>query len=77
MFILLLIFSRSALLEQMPLMEVNRTKDALDGDESGNSLLDTSPSVERNNIENVKPPATTQTEVRDYRRGGWGCCIVD
>ncbi|XP_053401363.1 AP-1 complex subunit gamma-1-like isoform X2 [Mercenaria mercenaria] len=52
---------RSALLEQMPLMEINRTKDAIDGEESGESLLNTA-TVERNNIENIKAPTSTQTE---------------
>ncbi|KAL4234218.1 AP-1 complex subunit gamma-1 [Mactra antiquata] len=53
---------RSALLEQMPLMEVNRTKEAYDGDDDSTSLLDTKTNVEHNNIENIKPPASTQTE---------------
>lgn len=52
---------RSALLEQMPLMEINRTKEALDGEEVGDSLLNTN-SVEKHNVENMKAPVTTQTE---------------
>lgn len=52
---------RSALLEQMPLMEVNRTKEAIDGEDSGDTLLDTG-TVEKNNLENVKAPTSTQTE---------------
>ena len=49
----------------MPLIEVNRTKsDLVNGEESGDTLLDTN-TVEKN-AENVKIPAsttTTQSEV--------------
>lgn len=46
----------------MPLMEVNRTKEAIDGQDIGDSLLDTE-TVQRNNMENIKAPTSTQTEV--------------
>ena len=59
---------RSALLEQMPLIEVNRTKSDLtngDDEETGGLLLDTNTSTEsKNNADNIRPLNTTQTEVR-------------
>jgi hypothetical protein len=63
---------RSALLEQMPLMEVNRTKEAIDGEDSGESLLNTD-TVERNNMENIRSPTSTQTEVH---KKSFCMCII-
>ena len=57
---------RSALLEQMPLMEVNRNKsDLTNGEAEGEDiLLDTNSTqtVDKTNVENKKAPTTT-TEV--------------